>query len=172
MKLISAFIILALVAGCSLVKGRGDPEDYHQILDAYFEENNVCNAAWERIVDEWVAHGGSISDDIAATRDRVVDDRATLFASLIREVWKRQDAAGTDGDRSSAFSEVLLSRKVVPERCAYQFWVQGALIDTPGAFAAGAMTAIQQRLGIADDRLQTASWAMSQLLISPANARK
>lgn len=171
MRLILFTVILSFAVGCSSAGVRSSAEYSHGVLSAHFEENRMCAASWQNIVDDWIESGGSLTEDIEANRAMIAGDKVSVFASLIREVWRRQVAAGTDVDRSFAFNEVLESRNVVPDSCTPLFWVQGVLAGTPTAFSAGAMTTLQKRLGIDDDRLRATDWIMSQLLISPTNAR-
>ena len=56
-------------------------------------------------------------EDIEANRTMIASDQVSVFASLVREVWRRQVAAGTDADRTFAFNKVLESRHVVPDSC-------------------------------------------------------
>jgi len=129
----------------------------------------MCTTSWQNIVDDWIESGGSLTEDIEANRTMIAGDRVSVFASLVREVWRRQVAAGTDAARSFAFNEVLESISVVPDSCTPLLWVQGVLAGTPRAFSPGVMAPLHKMLGIDDDRLRAADWMTSQLLISPAN---
>lgn len=170
MRSIPCTLVLCFVAGCSSA-GEGSPAAHSQgVLSAHFDENRLCTASWQNIVDDWIKSGGSLTADIEANRTMIAADRVSVFASLIREVWRRQVAAGSNADRSFAFNEVLESRNIVPDSCTPLFWVQSVLAGTPAAFAPGAMASLQKMLGIDDDRLRATDWMMSQLLISPANA--
>ncbi|AHY57491.1 hypothetical protein [Stenotrophomonas rhizophila] len=170
MRCLFLSVILILTVGCSSRQVKAPQQDVETALRAYSDQIDLCVGAWQPIVDDWVEQGGRIDEDIDSTRERIAGDRVSTFAALIRSVWSRQVAAGTDLDRSYTFMEALESRNVVPESCTPLVWAEEVLASSPAAISPDTITSLQKKLGIEDDRVRATSWAMSQLLISPANA--
>ena len=71
-----------------------EPGDDSAHLASAFAQQNECYSAWSRLISDWERNGGGFKESLLAARNQISVDRASAFATIVRDVWSVQSAKG------------------------------------------------------------------------------